>query len=129
MVNCPNCGAPIDPYKCKCEYCGTWYYDLTGFDFTEGKPCYVKFRTNMNGQEVYITALARPYLETLEMQNDMINVCSSMETKMHSFCESKHCDINMRFECYEDKETKTLFQVEIPLEEVKNGNRNTSNFS
>lgn len=23
MNNCPNCGAPINPYKCQCEYCGT----------------------------------------------------------------------------------------------------------
>lgn len=22
MNNCPNCGAPINPYKCQCEYCG-----------------------------------------------------------------------------------------------------------
>lgn len=24
-TNCPNCGAPIDYAKEKCEYCGTWY--------------------------------------------------------------------------------------------------------
>ena len=28
MKNCPNCAAPIDPYKVKCEYCGTMYFDL-----------------------------------------------------------------------------------------------------
>lgn len=24
-TNCPNCGAPIDYSKEKCEYCGTYY--------------------------------------------------------------------------------------------------------
>lgn len=28
-TNCPNCGAPIDATKCKCDYCGTTYADLT----------------------------------------------------------------------------------------------------
>ena len=23
--NCPNCGAPINPHKEKCEYCDTYY--------------------------------------------------------------------------------------------------------
>ena len=23
MTNCPNCGAVIDPWKQKCDYCGT----------------------------------------------------------------------------------------------------------
>lgn len=27
MKNCPNCGAVIDPYRVKCEYCGTMYFD------------------------------------------------------------------------------------------------------
>lgn len=29
MNNCPNCGAPINPYKCQCEYCGTTVKEST----------------------------------------------------------------------------------------------------
>lgn len=25
--NCPNCGAPINPHKEKCEYCDTYYFN------------------------------------------------------------------------------------------------------
>ena len=27
LTNCKNCGAPLKRYPCKCEYCGTNYYD------------------------------------------------------------------------------------------------------
>lgn len=27
LANCKNCGAPLKRYPCKCEYCGTNYYD------------------------------------------------------------------------------------------------------
>lgn len=27
LTNCKNCGAPLPSYPCKCEYCGTEYYD------------------------------------------------------------------------------------------------------
>ena len=27
LTNCKNCGAPLPSYPCKCEYCGTNYYD------------------------------------------------------------------------------------------------------
>lgn len=27
LTNCKNCGAPLSRYPCKCEYCGTEYYN------------------------------------------------------------------------------------------------------
>lgn len=29
-TNCPNCGAPVDNTRSKCEYCGTPYFLSTG---------------------------------------------------------------------------------------------------
>lgn len=53
MTNCPNCGAPIDPFHTKCEYCGTYYFDMTVFDIN--KPVYIKMDT---GNEI-LTALVK----------------------------------------------------------------------
>ena len=27
LANCKNCGAPLPSYPCKCEYCGTNYFE------------------------------------------------------------------------------------------------------
>ena len=67
----------------------------------------------MNGMNVDITALAKPYLETFEIQSDTVDIYLLIGTKISSFCTSIYFDINMRFECYEDKETNTLFQIEV----------------
>lgn len=42
LLNCPNCGAPIDGEKC--QYCGTVFYDFAAID--TDKPSYIKMRVN-----------------------------------------------------------------------------------
>lgn len=43
-TNCPNCGAPIDKWKCKCDYCGTFYLDLSAMDIDSHKPFFLRIR-------------------------------------------------------------------------------------
>lgn len=59
MKNCPNCSAPIDPYRVKCEYCGTMYFDLA---------------TNSRYGKGTITAQAIPHLETVEITDEPIYI-------------------------------------------------------
>ena len=108
MTNCPNCNAPIEPYKCKCEYCGTYYFDFTALDLTGNKPYYVKFKT----QDKVITALARPILETIDLSTDTTDIFDGRGI-IHRYYGSRHCDLNVRFQCYEDSEKKSLFQIEL----------------
>ena len=92
MKNCPNCGSPLDPYKCKCDYCGTWYFDLTAFDVEDGKPCYIKFKTSYGT----ITALAVPEIQTIESYTDTVNAYSN-GVVVQKFNVAQHCDINVAF--------------------------------
>lgn len=54
-INCPNCGAPIDPQNNKCAYCKTSYFDLSAIDLNENKPFYLKIKRG----NIYITQLVK----------------------------------------------------------------------
>lgn len=66
-INCPNCGAVINPEQHKCSYCGTSYFDMSAIDFESGKPFYLKIKTKWKGQDVFITQLVRPSLNTINL--------------------------------------------------------------
>ena len=107
MINCPNCGAPIDPYAFKCSYCGTYVFDTTAWDLDDSKKCFVKFKM---GNKT-ITTLARPVFETIDINYEPTYVCDGLNNKMRSFTSSRNCNIRMRFECYQNPKTKELFRI------------------
>ena len=81
VTNCKNCGAALDIWKPHCEFCGTKNVNLTALDLASGEPANFIFKMpsnikvmNQDGAEVYLTTLAIPSLETVEMVNDMVDV-------------------------------------------------------
>ena len=111
MKNCPNCGAPLDPYAVHCAYCNTYYFDLSAFDCS--KKCFVKFKTYINGQECYVTALARPSLEEAEVKYDTTDCCDYHGNTLQRFVTSKTCNLKANFACEMNPEDKSLFRVEV----------------
>lgn len=108
MQNCPNCGAPWNPYNFRCEYCGTYAFDMTAWDIEEGTPCYVNFKTNQGT----ITTLARPRIETIEMNTESTDICDGLNNKIYSFASNRTCEINIKFECLRTPENKELFRIQ-----------------
>lgn len=104
MRNCPNCGAPLEPYKCRCEYCGTWYFDLTAFDMSGNDPYYVKFRTPYG----VITTLAKPELREIEMTEDYCDATNAAGNKLIRLARNRQADLNVVFHAVMDYDGRLL---------------------
>lgn len=80
-TNCCNCGAALDIWKPKCEFCGTKNVNLTALDLASGEPANFIFKMPNNirvvdkdGADLYLSLLAVPSLETVEMWSEPISV-------------------------------------------------------
>ena len=112
MKNCPNCAAPIDPYKVKCEYCGTMYFDLVTW-LQEGKPCFINYNFNSIYGEGILTTLAIPHLEAIEVNNEPTYAITENGNHLIAYTNKKTCEINIKFNCIENTNDKTLFQLKL----------------
>ena len=92
-TNCKNCGAALDIWAPKCEFCGTRNINLTSLDLASGEPANFIFKLPSNiriadkeGADVYLTTLAIPSLETIQMTCDTMDIYGGWnDTKLASY--------------------------------------------
>jgi len=88
VTNCKNCGAALDIWKPNCEFCGTKNVNLTALDLDSGEPANFIFKmpsnikvVDKNGADIYLSLLAVPSLETIEMRSEPISVYGGWGTR------------------------------------------------
>lgn len=109
MTNCPNCMAPLEPFQCKCKYCGTWYFDFAAFDFNDNKPCYI----SMKYGNTRVQFLAQPELNQIETSYDYTDCYDYHMNVVKRFLSGRRCDVGMTFHCLDsiNNESHSLIKV------------------
>ena len=113
MKNCPNCGAIIDPYRVKCEYCGTMYFDWANW-LQDGKPCFINYGFNYGDKKASIIAQAIPHLKEVNNEDDYTAVSTNGQSIWIS--PNRHCDIHIVFTCVTDQRDKSLYKIMVEEE-------------
>lgn len=78
-TNCCNCGAALDIFAPKCEFCGTKNVNMTEINLASGEAANFIFKLpnnikNAKGNAVYLSMLAVPELQTLQITNDTTDI-------------------------------------------------------
>ena len=114
MKNCPNCGAPIDPYRVKCEYCGTMYFDWATW-LQDGKPCFINYGFDSGYIKGTITTQAIPHLEQVEINDDSTYAMTKNGSTIRVNT-GRYCDLHVVFTCVDDQRDKSLFKIVVEKE-------------
>lgn len=92
LLNCPNCGAPIDSDIC--PYCGSVFLDWTAYDMT--KPTFVKVK-GASGKYILLKLGAAniSYKETYETL-----YCDNLTTDRYVINPCRDITLEAEFRCY-----------------------------
>ena len=112
MKNCSNCGAPIDPYRVKCEYCGTMYFDWATW-LQEGKPCFINYRVDSEYDKRTIVTKAIPHLEQVEINDEPTYITDLRGNVIHRIINNRYCDLHVIFTCVADQRDESLFKMVV----------------
>lgn len=88
------------------------YFDLATW-LKDGEPCFINYSFDSPYGSGMITTQAIPHLETIEVNNEQTYATTVDGTKIIPFINNKTCEINIKFNCIENKSDKTLFQIKM----------------
>ena len=116
VTNCRNCGAALDIWKPNCEFCGTKNVNLTALDLSGHEPANFIFKmpsntrvVDKNGADIYLSILAIPSLEVIEMVNDTMSICDCWDRK-HTYTQSTGMEMGIKLTtvCAQEKEKENI---------------------
>lgn len=109
--NCPNCAAPYDTQLNTCPYCGTSYFDMSCIDFEECKPVYLKLKTKIGNNTVYITQKVIPRMGDITMSTDTVDITGRYGEVINRVVSNKSMTTNVSFEAVCDYSNNSLCQI------------------
>lgn len=119
-TNCKNCGAALDIWSPKCEFCGTKNVNLTALDLASGEPANFIFKmpSNMrvvdkNGADVYLSILAIPSLETITMMSEPTYCYGGFGNKPLAYINNYSMDMQLKLTTVShiENDKETLYTI------------------
>lgn len=102
MKKCPHCGASINPFMVKCEYCRSLVFDWDTW-LKDGEPCYINYNFNNDeGTNFTLIAKAIPRFESIEINSDSMDVIDKRGNIYRKIMTNKTCEIHAIFKCVRD---------------------------
>ncbi len=118
-TNCKNCGGPLNIADPKCPFCGTKNINLTDIDLASGEAANFIFRLpnyirGADGKEIYLSMLAVPELESLELTNDSCDVYGGLgHTPIACFTSSTQLNCKLDLRAVQPSESNSLCNLTI----------------
>ena len=115
-TNCPNCGGELDIFAPKCKYCGTKNINITDIDLASGEAANFIFRlphniVDANGNEVYMSVLAVPELDAMQVTSDYSYVTGSLGAKYATYETGRNLDISLNLRAVPAREKNVLYYL------------------
>lgn len=108
-TNCINCGAAKDMSDIKCPFCGTSYVDLTALDLDKHEKVALVFKAP--GGKYTVSMLARPRLESIDVQYHSQNIYADKGAFIAKFQDYATADVAITFQSVH-QENNVLYKVQ-----------------
>lgn len=120
VTNCKNCGAALDIWKPHCEFCGTKNVNLTALDLSGHEPANFIFKMPSNikvvdkdGADIYLSLLAIPSLETMEMRAEPTTIYGGWGNRPVAQYNNTSLDMQLKLTTVTRPEDNTLCTIRV----------------
>lgn len=117
-TNCKNCGAALDICSSKCAFCGTKNINMTDIDLASGEAANFIFKLpnnikNAQGGEVYLSMLAVPELQTIQMTNDTTNIYGGWSDTKLTFVDNYSLEMGLNLRAVTNVRDNSIYNLTI----------------
>lgn len=117
-TNCCNCGAALDIFAPKCEFCGTKNINMTEIDLASGEAANFIFKLPSNIKvedkdgQMYMSILAVPELATIEITDDYTTATGGWgNSRIVQWTTSRNFNMNLNLRAVQRESDNTIMTL------------------
>ena len=107
-TNCCNCGAALDIFSPKCEFCGTKNINMTEIDLDSGEAANFIFKMPKNiigsdDKQLYMSVLAIPELKSMEITSNPVTITGGWSNTKLAYYNNRSFELGLNLHAVEGK--------------------------